>query len=197
MADFRAIMAVTEAIINLLRSSYVPDDFNNELEFKVFTSRDFTTNSIANGASLFPYRIYTNGSYRTPAGRISGEGDVYKSKLPLEIHCLITVWGKEASLQNTLAGWIMRTLEDNASLPANLLNSVVADVFFADETVELSLAELTTEDLFRIWEVVGMNVYQLSIPYVVRIIEIDSLQLKTEDGGVVQHRQMNYQNMES
>lgn len=190
MANFRAIMAVSEAIINLLRSSYVPEDFNNELEFKVFTSKDFTTNSIANGVSLFPYRIYTNGSYRTPTGRVSNDGRVFKTKLPVELHFLITVWGKDASLQNTLAGWIMRTLEDHASLPANLLNSVVADVFHADETVELSLAELTTEDLFRIWDVLGLNIYQLSIPYVVRIIEIDSMGVIPAGDGLVQQRQL-------
>jgi len=189
MANYRAIMAVSEAIIKLLRASYVPEDFNNELEFKVFTSKDFTSNAISSGVSLFPYRIYTNGSIRKPPGRVGKDGKRLKNKLPVELHCLVTVWGKEASLQNTLAGWVMRTLEDNASLSANLLNSVVAAVFHADETVEISLAELTTEDLFRIWDVLGLNVYQLSIPYVVRIIEIDSLQVVADDAGAVQERQ--------
>ena len=190
MADYRALMSVSEAIMNLLRASYDPDDFNNELEFKVFTSKDFTNNSISSGVSLFPYRIYTNGSFRNPPGRVSDDGRVFRSKLPVELHCLVTVWGKDASLQNTLAGWVMSTLEDNASIPANLLNSVVADVFHADETVELSLADLTTEDLFRIWDVLGLNVYQLSIPYVVKIIEIDSLQVVPDGDGLVQQRQL-------
>ncbi|HED32735.1 MAG TPA: DUF4255 domain-containing protein [Gammaproteobacteria bacterium] len=196
MANFRAIMAVSEAIVNLLRSSYMPEDFNNELEFKVFTSKDFSTNSISNGVSLFPYRIYTNGSHRIPAGRVGSDGRPLKHKLPVELHCLVTVWGKEASLQNSLAGWIMRTLEDNAILPANLLNSVVADVFHADETVEISLAELTTEDLFRIWDVLGMNIYQLSIPYVVRIIEIDSMQSMPSGEGLVQQRRVKLTELE-
>lgn len=191
MADYRALMSVSEAIMNLLRASYDPDDFNNELEFKVFTSKDFTNNSISSGVSLFPYRIYTNGAFRNPPGRVSDDGRVFKSKLPVELHCLVTVWGKDASLQNTLAGWVMSTLENNASIPANLLNSVVADVFHADETVELSLADLTTEDLFRIWDVLGLNVYQLSIPYVVRIIEIDSMQVLPGGEGMVQQRQLN------
>ena len=125
-----------------------------------------------------------------PPGRISDDGRVFRSKLPVELHCLVTVWGKDASLQNTLAGWVMSTLEDNASIPANLLNSIVADVFHADETVELSLADLTTEDLFRIWDVLGLNVYQLYIPYVVRIIEIDSMQVLPGGEGVVQQRQL-------
>jgi len=176
MADFRAIMAASEAIVNLLRVSYRPEDFNNELEFRVFTSRDFGNNTLQNGASLFPYRIYANGVSRTPAGRIGPDGQPLRSALPVELHFLITVWGKEASLQNTLAGWIMRVLEDTPSLPAGILNSVVPDCFRPDETLDIALAELRTEDMFRIWDVIGLNVYQLSIPYVARIIHIESMQ---------------------
>lgn len=198
MANFQAIMSVSEAIVRLLRISYRPDDFNNELEFKVFTSKDFGNNTISNGASLFPYRIYVNGVRRTPPGRIGDDGKPYQTKLPVELHCLITVWGKESSLQNTLAGWIMRTLEDNPILPAGILNSIIPGVFHSNETVEICLAELRTEDLFRIWDVLGLNIYQLSIPYVVRIIEIDSIQpLPIEEGDVVQERTFNTRKINS
>lgn len=189
MANYKALMSVSEAVMNLLRTSYHPDDFNNELEFKVFTSKDFTNNTISNGASLFPYRIYVNGSHRTPAGRIGLDGKPQQSKLPIELHFLITVWGKDASLQNTLAGWIMRTLEDHPILPASILNSTVTDVFEKNETVDIALAELSTEDLFRIWDVLGVNVYQLSIPYVARIIDIDSIQsIPVENEELIQTR---------
>lgn len=193
MADFRALMSVSEAVMNLLRSSYDPEDFNNELEFKVFTSKDFTTNTISNGASLFPYRVYVNGTRRSPAGRIDENGRNLQSALPLDLHFLITVWGKDASLQNTLACWIMRALEDSPILPSGILNSSTPGVFRPEETVQISIAELTTEDLFRIWDVLGVNVYQLSIPYVARVIDIDSMQPAfIEDGELVQNRNMKY-----
>lgn len=189
MADFRAITAVTEAIVNLLRVNYREEDFNNELEFRVFTSKDFSANALQNGASLFPYRIYANGAHRTPAGRMGPDGRPLRTALPVELHFLITVWGREASLQNSLAGWIMRTLEDTPTLPAGILNSVVPDAFRLDETVDISLAELRTEDMFRIWDVIGMNVYQLSIPYVARIIHLESRQPERFDSGrLVQER---------
>jgi hypothetical protein len=191
MADFRAIMAVSEAVVNLLRVNYRPEDFNNELEFRVFTSKDFGNNTLQNGASLFPYRIYANGAHRTPPGRVGLDGRPLRSVLPVELHFLITVWGKDASLQNTLAGWIMRTLEDTPSLPAGILNSVVPDCFRPDETVDITLAELRTEDMFRIWDVIGLNVYQLSIPYLARIIHIESVQPRAfELGELVQDRRL-------
>jgi hypothetical protein len=176
MADFRAIMAVNEAIVKLLRSNYRAEDFNNELEFKVFTSKDFTDNTISNGVSVFPYRIFVNGVNRLPTGRLGRNGEQMKNKLPLEFHCLITLWGQDSTLQNTLAGWVMRVIEDNPTLHSNLLNSAVADVFSHDESVDISFAELSTEDMFRIWDVLGVNVYQLSIPYLIRVIELDSIQ---------------------
>lgn len=185
-------MVVGEAIMTLLRSSYNADDFNNDLEFKVFSSRDFTNNTISNGASLFVYRLYANGAYRTPAGRLGPDGKKLLTELPLEMHFLITVWGKDPSLQLTLAGWIMRILEDTPSLPVGLLNSVIPGTFNHDETVDISLAELRTEDLLRIWDVIGLNVYQLSIPYVARVIHIESDQtLIAPDRDLVQQRMLN------
>lgn len=173
MADFRAIRSVSEAVVLLLQESYRPEDFSTELEFRVFTSRDFATPP-ANGASLFVYRIYPHGSWRTPAGRIGPTGHRDSTQLPVELHFLITVWGGEASLQHSLAGWVMRTLEDTPLLPAGFLNAAVPGVFRDDESVEIALAELSNEDMLRIWEVLGLRVYQLCIPYVARVLNIES-----------------------
>lgn len=193
MASFRAISGIGEAVIELLRTGYDPDEFNNTAEFKVFTSQDFTDKTISNGASLFVYRIFCNGAFRTPPSRISDQGARFDTQLPIEVHFLVTIWGTQASFQNELAGWIMRLLEDTPILPASFLNSSVPGVFHDDETVDIILAELRTEDLFRIWDVLGLNAYQLSIPYVARVVKIDSLQPKpVEPGDSIQKRQFEF-----
>lgn len=183
MADYRAIRAVGESLMGLLESSYRPEDFNDIVaDFRMFTSRDFTNNNaITNGASLFMYRLFCNGVYRTPPGRIGENGMRMDSQLPLELHFLITVWGGEASYQYELAGWIMRVLEDSPMFPSAVLNSTTPNVFRSDETVDFTLAELSTEDLFRIWDVLGVNAYQLSIPYVARVVNIESIQPLAEE----------------
>jgi len=190
MADFRAIRAVGESLMGLFQSSYRPSDFNDIIaDFRMFTSRDFTNNAITNGASLFMYRVYCNGAYRTPPGRLGPDGREMDSQLPLELHFLITLWGGEASYQYELAGWVMRLIEDTAMLPSAVLNSTTPNVFRPDETVDISHAELKTEDLFRIWDVLGVNAYQLSIPYVARVINIESTQtLPSEFDDRVQER---------
>lgn len=182
MADFRAIRAVGDALMGLLQTSYRPEDFNDIVaDFRMFTSRDFTNNAITNGASLFMYRLFCNGAFRLPPGRINVDGRRADTQLPVELHFLITVWGGEASYQYELAGWIMRLLEDTPILPSAVLNSTTPNVFHADETVDITLAELRTEDLFRIWDVLGVNAYQLSIPYVARVVHIESSHSRAEE----------------
>lgn len=175
MADYRAIMGITEGIIQLLRTSYRFEDFNNDLEFKVFTSKDFA-NPIANGVSLFVYRIFPHRVSRTPAPSLGVNGRLLRSTLPVEVHFLLTVWGKDASLQHSLAGWLMSLLEDSPTLPAGLMNTVADGIFRPEESVDVCLAELETEDLFRIWDVLGRDIYELSIPYVARVIYLESSQ---------------------
>lgn len=187
MASYRAIAAISDAVIHLLESQYDPTDFDgNQLEFKVYLARDFDQPMDA-GVSFFLYRIYANTTHRTPAGRIGPNGERYRTQLPLDLHFLLTAWAKDASLQHTIAGWMMRIMEDTPSLPPGLLNRKVADVFHPDETVEISLTQLTTEELFRIWEVIVNNTYQTSVPYVARNVKIESQQLLSY-GQAIQER---------
>jgi hypothetical protein len=97
-----------------------------------------------------------------------------RTKLPLELHFMLTAWAKQAPLQHEIAGWLMRTMEDNPIFYPSLLNSYKPDVFNADETVSVSLAQLSVEDMFNIWDVMIHHVYQLSVPYVARVVELES-----------------------
>jgi Pvc16 N-terminal domain len=179
MATFRAVSAVTAALVRLLESHYSPGDFNgNQLEFKVYLAGDFQRPMDA-GVSVFLYRVYVNMHQRTPPGRLDPVGRRRRTQLPLDLHILLTAWAKDASLQHTIAGWMMRIIEDTPSLPAGLLNNAAPGVFLADETVELSLAELDTETLFRIWEVIAANAYQISVPYVARAVRIETDEVLT------------------
>ncbi|MBV8901863.1 MAG: DUF4255 domain-containing protein [Verrucomicrobia bacterium] len=187
MATSSAIAASCEAIVRLLRSSYTPADFNNApLDFQVYVPEDFL-NPMDEGVSLFLYRIYHDGTYRTPPGRTQVDGKKGRTKLPLELHFLLTAWAKKASLQHEIAGWAMRTLEDNPVLYPSLLNTYRPDVFSPEETVAVVLAQLSVEDMFHIWEVLINHVYQLSVPYVARVVQIEST-LTVVQGGAVRER---------
>jgi hypothetical protein len=86
---------------------------------------------------------------------------------------------------------MMRVLEDMPILPAGLLNRDGTEVFAPDETVEIGVAELETETLFRIWEVIASNTYQVSVPYVARTLKIASA-YQASAGAAVQEREFDY-----
>ena len=174
MASYLAIASLCESIVRLLRSSYDPSDFDGAaLDFQVYVAEDFK-NPMDQGVSIFLYRIYHNGVHRTPPGRIMPDGTRQQTKLPLDLHFLMTAWAKKASRQHEIAGWMMRVMEDNPILPDSMLNAHRSDVYHPSEAVEVVLAQLSVEDMFRIWEVMIQHVYQLSIPYVARMVEIES-----------------------
>jgi len=191
MATHHAITAVSETLVNVLKSRYSPQDFNmNSLEFKVYLASDFTTPMDA-GVSIFLYRIFVNHNHRSPASRTDATGRRFRPLLPLDLYFLLTAWAKDATLQHAIAAWMMRVLEDVPSLPAGLLNQGGVDVFQPDETVELSAAELETETLFRIWEVIVNNAYQISVPYVARNVKVES-DVRLSTGEPVQERVVDY-----
>lgn len=187
MADYRAITSTCSAVIHLLRRHYDRNLFEKELVFEVYSAKDFET-PMETGVSLFLYRIFVNGTHRNPAGQRMANGTQYKNLLPLDLHFLLTAWGANAGLQQAIAGWMMRTIEDNSILPAGLLNSGIENVFLPKETIEIAPVELRTEDMVRIWETLTHKMYQLSVPYLARNVRIASQDLLVVSGEPVQDR---------
>ncbi|HEX8905047.1 MAG TPA: DUF4255 domain-containing protein [Longimicrobiaceae bacterium] len=186
MSTHAAIASTLEAVVRVLRSAYDPADFNGAvLDFQVYVSDDFN-HPMEQGVSLFLYRLYPNGAVRAPQGRLMPDGRRQRTKLPVDLHFMATAWARKASLQHEIAGWMIRVLEDNSILSAELLNGPRPGVFQPDETVSLSHTDLSVEDTFRIWDTVIDHAYQLSVPYVSRTVELESPRL---DGwGMVQER---------
>lgn len=174
MSTHAGVASTLEAVVRLLRAAYDPADFNGAvLDFQVYVSDDFS-HPMEQGVSLFLYRIYPNGASRAPQGRLLPDGRRQRTRLPVDLHFIATAWARRASLQHEIAGWMMRVLEDNTLLSAELLNGPRPGVFQPEESLTLSHTDLSVEDTFRIWETVIDHAYQLSIPYVARTLEIES-----------------------
>lgn len=167
--------------------------------FEVYGASDFTdsdsTRHVTSGASVFLYRTFPNLSHRTPAGRRLPDGRRRRHKLPLDLHLIVTIWGSNPDTQNRLVGWVLRTLEDYPVLPATLLN-IGSDetIFNDDETAELVLGEMGGEELLQLWDMLGNGnaFYQVSIPYVVRNVGVES-RLIDDVGAAVQVRTLDMQ----
>ena len=190
MADYRAIEGTTHALVRLLQASYTSDDFGHDLQFEAYVTEGFDQ-PMAAGVSVFLYRVAIDGVHRTPAAPFAPDGTRLHPQLPVDLHYLLTFWARDASLQHRLAGWTMRVLEDTPVLPFGLLDAAAPGVFEPGETVPVVPAELSNEDLFRIWDTLGQNKYQLSVPYVVRNVVLASRR-PVETGEPIQERQLDW-----
>lgn len=161
MATYRALAAVSEAVIRRLEASYDTRVAGKDLTFAVYNGSKFRE-GMPEGVSLFPYRVYLSGTHRKPQRG---------TRLPLEMHFLLTAWAQDPSTESTLVGWLMAHMEREPILTHNLLNRN-GRIFQPSESVEIVVAELPTQDLLTIWERVGAPAYHLSIPYMARVIEV-------------------------
>jgi hypothetical protein len=190
MADIHAIQTTCDAVVRLLQESYRADLIEPQLnlQFEVYGTEDFK-NHMAAGVSLFLYRVHLSQNQRSSISRVS-DGNARRPLLPLDLHFFLTVWATKASLQHAILGWAMRMLEDRPVMPAALLNGVRQNVFREEETVELVAGQLTNEELMRIWDDLAAE-YRLSVPYVARVVRIES-SLEAAPDSIVRQRQLAY-----
>ena len=214
MANIDALSAVCKTISHILSTAMQSSDAPLGLtslnpSFDVYTSSDFISlnspRKIVSGASVFLYRVLPNLTHRTPSGRVLPDGRRQLTKLPLDLHIIVTIWGKDADAQNRLLGWVLRTLEDYPVIPASLLNTQSptpnSPSFEKDESIELILGEMGGEELLHLWDLLGVQssaefCYQISVPYLVRNVYIESPHDRTM-GEPVQIRTLDMQRLEA
>ncbi len=189
MADYRSIKTTCRAIIRLLENSHKSEGLGLTFGFALNIPRGASQSPPAqNTIFLTLYRICPNSNQRIPSGRVIANGKRQKTQLPLDLYFLLTVWCEDASTQQLITGWMMRAMEDVPIIPAKHLNEEDGDIFRLDEAVELSLIELTNEDMVRIWETLTDSKYYLSVPYVAKNVRIDSSLTVNEAKLVVERK---------
>jgi hypothetical protein len=189
VATYHAIAATSRAVLSYLEGAFPRDEFG-AADFKLYHADNFQ-NPMAQGFSLFLYRVTVNTSLRNLPPRVTPDGRRYRPSLPLDLHFLITPWASDVEKQEHLLGWCLRTLEDIPILPTGLLNHFApeAEAFRPNETVELICDPLPLQDMINMWENLGSKL-QTSITYVLRMITIDSnLELQ---GQPVQTRDLEF-----
>jgi hypothetical protein len=171
MANHLAIHALSASLRDFLQQGYDAAAEANGLpdcDFEVLSAWKFagTASFDETTVTLYLYRVSTNLHLRNvrsapPAG-----------PLGLDLHYLLTVWGKDtdtAETEQTILGWVLRELHYHPYLDASLLNA--DGQWAADETVALLPADLSAEELVRIWDAVNRP-YRLSWGFLARFVRL-------------------------
>lgn len=173
MAGFRAIEAACAGVLRLLEQSWRPDLTGiDDPQFRTYHASDFAK-PMETGVSVFLYRVTVNTSQQRLPSRVPPGSVPSPQPLLLDLNIFITPWAKNAAYQQAILGWAMRVLADAPVLPAAQLNRGAPGVFDPDEIVEIIPAQLSNEELFRIFEVLPGH-FALSVPYLIRGIRIQS-----------------------
>ncbi|HEV2801589.1 MAG TPA: DUF4255 domain-containing protein [Pyrinomonadaceae bacterium] len=186
MASYEAIAAAGQAIIGLLGDACPKPEFEGA-RFSLYQIKDFLS-PMEEGLSLFLYRIAVNGARRNLPPTVGPDGRRYRPPLPLDLHYMLTAWGKTAEKQHLLLGWAIRMLQDVPVLHSGLLNDYAADAatFRPGETIEIILDPLNLQDMSNLATLTKLNP-PLFVTYVIRMVSVES-KVALEEADLVQTR---------
>ena len=175
MADYTAVFAVGDSLVNFLTSSYNAAPASLKLPspctFKLVSSTEIATEettTLDQMITLFLHRITMNDQFRY-ASHLQDVND-RQPVLFLDLHYLITYWGKEAQAEQKLLAWVMQQLQSYPILDKSILTTDAQ--WGTTETVQLIPSDISLEDILRIWDALGPK-YRLSISYIARVVRID------------------------
>ena len=174
MATYRAVAAVSRAILKLLEDGCPRAEFPNA-QFELQQALDFQKSPIAEGVSLLLYRVAVTTARRNLPPRLEPDGRRFRAPLPLDLFYALCVWGRNVDMQQRLLGFCARALEDTPTLPSGLLNQHGPEpsTFHPEETVQIVPETLSMLDFHQLLDLLKPNV-PLAMTYVARMVPLDS-----------------------
>ncbi len=172
MANVFAIHSVGDSIMTFLQNTYPASLGGRTMPgcaFELLSSGELAGDtSDSTRITLYLYRVTVNEhSRQTHRPRAPNDAQV---PLGLDLHYLLTAWAGNALDEQVIIAWAMRQLHQFPVLDASSLSPDAG--WSADEVVQIIPAELSTEDVMRIWDALD-PAYRLSVSYVARLVRLD------------------------
>jgi hypothetical protein len=184
MSNFLAIATVTEALHQLLQAE-VEDDVNN---VDVTTLRpEAAAGNQDPRVNIYLYRVSPNAALRNrELPNRTGDGLLRQRPVAaLDLHYLFSFFGSEAELvPQRLLGSTVRVLHDFPVITREMLDDVrvsptfpvflaASDLDQQPELVKFTPAQLSLDDLSKVWSVFFQTPYALSVAYEATVVLIE------------------------
>ena len=172
MANVFAIHSVGNSIVTYLRNSY--SQLPAELEmpdcaFELISSGELAGEpGDATRITLYLYRITVNEHSRQV--HAASAATARPTPLGLDLHFLLSAWAGNARDEHTIVAWAIRQLHMFPILDESSLSPEAG--WRANEVIQIIPAELSTEDVMRIWDALDPP-YRLSVSYIARLVRLD------------------------
>jgi hypothetical protein len=167
-----AIHSVGQSLVTYLTNTY-PADLRERYDctFTLLSSADLAqeeVDSTPTKVSLYLYRVTMNEHLRSARRALDAAHD--NTPLSVDLHYLLTVWAEAALEEQVILAWVMRQLQQHPILDRSSLSPEAE--WTPGEFIQLVPAELSTEDVMRIWDALQPS-YRLSVSYIARVVRID------------------------
>ncbi|WP_426700933.1 DUF4255 domain-containing protein [Rhodanobacter sp. Col0626] len=181
MSNVLAIAATTRTLRNLLLAQMpVLDTELNDLEVTL-QPPDLARKGISKAQlNLFLYQVVANAAWRNldMPGQVR-PGDTAPPPLALNLHYVITAWGRGDSDSDALSHRVlaaaMSTLHDRAVLDGNDIRNALPDNDLATQVERVRITPLpqSVDELSKLWTAFQTN-YRTSAAYEATVVLIDS-----------------------
>ena len=187
MANVWAIHSVGNSIVTFLRNSYPQQIGGTDMPactFELVSGGQLAGDvEETTRITLYLYRITVNEHARQT--RRPSASSATPAPLTLDLHYLLTAWAANPLDEQVPMAWAMRQLHQIPML--DLANLSPDGGWERDEVVQILPAELTTEDVMRIWDALEPS-YRLSTSYVARVVRLDPDEDEEQFAPVVARR---------
>ena len=172
MANVFAIHSVGNSIVTYLRNSYPQALAGLEMPdcaFELVSSGELAGQpGDATRVTLYLYRITVNEHSRQV--HAASASTARPTPVGLDLHFLMSAWAGNARDEQTMLAWAIRQLHMFPILDASSLSPEAG--WGANEVIQVIPAELSTEDVMRIWDALDPP-YRLSVSYIARLVRLD------------------------
>ena len=176
MAGFEGIAAAGKSVERLLNAAFneeqpVPGDKTHAVLVRTtdFESSVLGANIGSPALSVFVYRVDFNKTMRAAWSAIGSQDG--RGHLAVDLHLLLTAWAENAEFELRILGRALQAIETSPLLNGPLLDPITD--WAPNESVQLVLEDISTEAVMRTFDSLPTD-YRLSVPYIVRIVRIDS-----------------------
>jgi len=176
MANVFAIHSIGASLVTYLKNAYPASlKTDHPCDFQLVSSGQLAgmKDDLDGVLSLFLYRVTANEHLRN-ARRGNDPQDV-ALPLSLDLHYLLSAWFLSALSEQTVLAWTMQQLHMRSVLDVSSLSPDAG--WTAGDVVHMIPAELSNEDVMRIWDAVEPS-YRLSVSYIARVVRIDATPLR-------------------
>jgi hypothetical protein len=172
MSDYTVISAVGQTLRQLLTANITnsSDTQIKGVPIELLSPPEMEEAGDKTGVSVWLYRVTRMGDMlNEPPIRVSPT-QITRTPLPLLLYYLVTPVASDAVTRHTLLGKVMQVLYDHSILRGADLQGTLQGT---DEQLRIVLEALSLEDLSLVWDALS-EPYQLSVSYVVQVVNIDS-----------------------